>query len=272
MGSRRYLASLLFAGVTGALAVTLARPALVMADDDDHDEGRRGKPTPVGAWFGIARPCTANPAFAGLVPIPHPAVDQEFCRLACDGGDCPQANFPVPEVTMIPTLLADGTVLADDFAAVGVSPGTATHPVFGPLPIGGDGHTTAHGKWALLGSQRVGGRRLDRYQATFIWFQGRFPGEPFNAASPVGFFKGSVKPRFTTFFDKHNPDVMKGFIQPYLYPYTNANGIVNLQADNIRPNPDPVAPLPAACDPADFAAVPYCFGTLQFTIRRIQAH
>ena len=119
-------------------------------------------PTPVGAWFGIARPCT--PPGGGA---PHSTVNQSICELACNGTTCPQASFPVPEVTMIPTLLADGTVLADDFAAVGVSP-----PGF---QIAGDGHTTAHGKWVHQGRTLVGDTRVDRYQASFIWFQGRFP-------------------------------------------------------------------------------------------------
>ncbi|HSL21020.1 MAG TPA: hypothetical protein VK886_05750 [Vicinamibacterales bacterium] len=213
-------------------------------------------PTPIGAWFGIARPCTppGGPA--------HPTVNQAICRVACKG-PCPTATFPVSEVTMIPTLLADGTVLADDFGAVGVSP-----PGF---PIAGDGHTTAHGKWAFQGKVRIDGAKVDRYQATFIWFQGRPPGFPYNAASPVGFFHGSVRPRFVTFFDKKDPDVMVGFIQPYLYNYTDANGIVSLQDGTAFPTPDPVAPLPAACDPSDFGAAPYCLGTLQFTIRRIRA-
>ena len=214
-------------------------------------------PSPVGAWFGIARPCTppGGPA--------HPTVDQTICNLACNG-PCPTSAFPVSEVTMIPTLLADGTVLADDFAAVGVSPPG--------LPIAGDGHTTAHGKWAHQGKVIIGESKVDRYQATFIWFQGRPPGFPYNAASPVGFFHGSVKPRFVTFFDKTNRDVMVGFIQPYLYGYTDPDGIVVLQPGTPFPAPDPVAPLPAACDPSTFnPAEPYCFGTLQFTIRRIQA-
>jgi hypothetical protein len=165
---------------------------------------------------------------------------------------------------MIPTLLADGTVLADDFAAVGVSP-----PGFA---IAGDGHTTAHGKWAHQGKVVIGESKVDRYQATFIWFQGRPPGFPYNAASPVGFFHGSVKPRFVTFFDKTNRDVMVGFIQPYLYGYTDPDGIVALQPGTPFPSPDPVAPLPPACDPTTFNPLePYCFGTLQFTIRRILA-
>jgi hypothetical protein len=249
MSPIRYLASLVVAVLIGAAGITFVQPESASAAS--------GAATPIGAWFGIARPCTppGGPA--------HPVVDQAICHLACNGGPCPTATFPVPEVTMIPTLLADGTVLADDFAAVGVSPPG--------LSIAGDGHTTAHGKWAFQGKVAVGDSRLERYQATFIWFQGRPPGFPYNAASPVGFFHGSVRPRFVTFFDKSDPDVMVGFIQPYLYNYTDANGIVTLQPGTPFPTPDPVRRLPAACDPADFGAAPYCLGTLQFTIRRILA-
>jgi hypothetical protein len=244
----------IFSGVV--IAGGLLAAALWIAPHSMRAAGEA--PSPVGAWFGIARPCTppGGPA--------HPTVNQTVCSLACNG-PCPTSAFPVTEVTMIPTLLADGTVLADDFAAVGVSP-----PGF---PIAGDGHTTAHGKWALQGRNVVvGGNRVDRYQATFIWFQGRPPGFPYNAASPVGFFHGSVRPRFVTFFDKKDKDTMVGFIQPYLYGYTDPDGIVALQPGTPFPTPDPVAPLPAACDPTSFnPAEPYCFGTLQFTIRRIQA-
>jgi hypothetical protein len=238
--------------VAGAIAIA----GLSMRSGEVRAAG--DNPTPIGAWFGIARPCTppGGPA--------HPVVNQEICELACNGTSCPTATFPVPEVTMIPTLLGDGTVLADDFAAVGVSPPA--------LPIAGDGHTTAHGKWVYQGKVAIGDSKVDRYQASFIWFQGRFPGEPYNVASPVGFFRGSVRPRFVTFFDRNNPDVMVGFIQPYSYSYTDANGIVLLQPGTPFPAMDPVAPLPTACNPAAFSPTePYCLGTLQFTIRRIQA-
>jgi hypothetical protein len=238
-----------------AIAVGVAAAAMWIGAQSIGAAGEA--PSPVGAWFGIARPCTppGGPA--------HPTVNQTICNLACNG-PCPTSAFPVTEVTMIPTLLADGTVLADDFAAVGVSP-----PGFA---IAGDGHTTAHGKWAHQGKVVIGGSKVDRYQATFIWFQGRPPGFPYNAASPVGFFHGSVKPRFVTFFDKTNRDVMVGFIQPYLYGYTDPDGIVALQPGTPFPTPDPVAPLPPACDPTTFNPLePYCFGTLQFTIRRILA-
>lgn len=247
MSSKVVVSGLAIAGVVAA--------ALWIAPQSMRAAGEA--PSPVGACFGIARPCTPPGGSA------HPTVDQAICSLACNG-PCPTSAFPVTELTMIPTLLADGTVLADDFASVGVSP-----PGF---PIAGDGHTTAHGKWTHQGNVTIGGSKVGRYQATFIWFQGRPPGFPYNAASPVGFFHGSVKTRLVTFFDKTNSDVMVGYLQPYLYGYTDPDGIVTLQPGTPFPSPDPVAPVPAACDPSTFnPAEPYCFGTLQFTIRRIQA-
>lgn len=248
-----------FTRTVSMLAVAILLAVLIPLRSPSTTEAAGRNPTPVGAWFGIARPCTpsAGPA--------HPTVNQQICEQACNG-TCPPATFPVSEVTMIPTLLADGTVLADDFAAVGVSP-----PGLG-LPIAGDGHTTAHGKWAFGGKVGVGNQKVDRYNATFIWFQGRLPFEPYNVASPVGFFKGSVRPRFVTFFDRDNPDQMQGFIEPYLYSYTDADGIVALQPGTPFPDPDPLAPLPAACDPSAIGSNPYCLGTLQFTVRRIPAY
>jgi hypothetical protein len=240
---KRYVASLVTAVLIGAAAVTFIQP--------DATSAAGANETPIGAWFGVARPC--NPP-DGLPP--HPVVNQTICNLACNG-PCPDSQFrwpngaPITEVTMIPTLLADGTVLADDFAAIL------------------DGHTTAHGKWAFQGKVSIDGNKVDRYQATFIWFQGRETALP-----PPAFFAGSVRPRFVTFFDKSNPDSMVGFIQPYFYAYTDQNGIVNLQPGTPFPTPDPVAPLPTQCipptGPPDFSE-PVCLGTLQFTIRRIIA-
>lgn len=244
----RYLASLVAAAVVGAVAMTFVQPEQAAAAG--------GRASAVGAWFGIARPCTPPGG------VSHPTVNQTVCSAACDG-PCPIATYPVPEVTMMPTLLADGTMLADDFGSVGVSP-----PGF---PIAGDGHTTSHGKWVSQGAVEIAGVRLERYQASYVSFQGRPPGFPYNAASPVGFFHGSVRPRFVTFFDKSNPDVMVGYLQPYLYNYTNSDGIVNLRPGTPFPAVDPTAPLPAACNPADFGAGPYCLGTLQITLRRIPA-
>jgi hypothetical protein len=80
-----------------------------------------------------------------------------------------------------------------------------------------------------------------------------------------------MRPRFVTFFSASTPDIMLGFLQPYGYAYTDANGTVELQPGTPFPEPDPISPLPSTCDPTNFAARPYCFGTFQFTIRRVPA-
>ena len=165
-------------------------------------------------------------------------------------GVCPISQFPVPEVTMIPTINADGTVTAFDFAEMI------------------DHHTVAQGKWEFQGKHRIdpGGKRLDRYQASFIWFQTR----PNASPNPVATYAGVMRPRFVTYFDDDDPDVMRGYIQPYFYPITDANGFVILSPGTPFPSPDPMGPLPALCDPnaAPDPTQPHCFGTLHFIIRR----
>ena len=230
MGSRKK--------ITALLAASCALASLANAQG----------PTPIGAWFGIARPCTPG----GRFPNPPGTVSQSVCAVACGGGACLPSDFPVNEVTMIPTLLADGTVLADDFATLL------------------DGHSTAHGKWEYQGKAVIDGKELDRYQATFIWFQGR-DAVDVDPRNPLGIFRGVVRPRFVTFFDVTNPDVMRGFIQPYIYDMTDNFGIVNLQSGTPIPMSDPVAPLPATCNPLARTGNPRCLGTLTFVIRRIQA-
>ena len=152
---------------------------------------------------------------------------------------------------MIPTLLADGTVLADDFGSLI------------------DGHTSAHGKWEFAGEEELDGSTVERYQATFIWFQ-----KDADPESPrFGQFLGSIRPRFVTFFDRENPDRMRGFIQPYFYPYTEDDGTIGrvvLQEDAPFPNPNPADPLPEDCEPW-VPSLPQCLGTLHFNIQRIPA-
>jgi hypothetical protein len=216
--------------------------------------------SPIGAWFGIARPCTAPPfglPLVGGAPVSDPAPDPEICGLAVDSST-PNA-FPLLQVTMIPTLLADGTVMADDF---------------GELL---DHHTTAQGKWEYAGKVRLDGREVDKYEATFVWFSGPLSafGDPDNPA-----FIGSIRPRFVTYFDKKNPDEMRGYIQPYLYRYTEPSdapfpgtgiGAVIFDGEGKFPNPSPTDPLPNSCDTSP-TAVPQCLGTLHFYIHRIPAH
>lgn len=247
--SRRLLSwPVLIAGVM----VTLVALSPVIAQPNEQGGGGRANPTPIGAWFGIARPCTPPPPEIGGVPLGEDGLpiqdflpDESICALACNGGECAPNAFPLLQVTMIPTLLADGTVLADDFGAVL------------------DGHTTAHGKWELAGKTRLDGVLVDKYQATFVWFQGE-----------NGKFVGSVRPRFVTFFDRRNPDQMRGYIQPYFYPYTEDDGTfgrVILKPDAPYPDPNPADPLPESCDPW-VPSLPQCLGTLHFNIQRIPAH
>ena len=78
-------------------------------------------PSAVGAWFGIARPC---PADANTDSPVHAA----FCQAICGLCSSIPGTLP-PEVPMMPILLQDGTVTADDAAEIGRF------------------HTTAHGHW-----------------------------------------------------------------------------------------------------------------------------
>jgi len=205
-------------------------------------------PTPIGPWFGIARPCTSGTRFQP----PPGTVDQNVCRDACLGSVCPASNFPVDEVTMIPTILADGTVLADDFAELL------------------DHHSTAQGKWEYAGKAVIGGKSFDRYQATFIWFAPRNPPDV-DPQNPLSIFQGVIRPRFVAFFDPADPDIMKGYIQPYVYTMTDSTGIVVMQPGLPFPATDPLSRLPVTCDPTAHTN-PYCAGTLTFVIRRIPPH
>lgn len=217
-------------------------------------------PTPIGAWFGIARPCIP-PASGG---IPVGAVDRWPDASICKTAGATEPNlFPNLEVTMIPTLLADGTVLADDFGELF------------------DGHTGAQGKWQYTGKVDLDGNGIlyDRYDATFIWFSHPvLPGAPANPG-----FIGVIRPRFVIFFDPNHPDQARGFIQPYLYQFTKADpsgiGIVTNPPTTVAPffspfpDPNPTEPLPATCVPSGLLRgdkVP-CLGTLHFYVARIPA-
>jgi hypothetical protein len=205
--------------------------------------GRNEEPTPVGAWFGIARPCPADP----VNDSPEHAA---LCQAVC--GECAAVPGALPpEVPMMPTLLADGTVIADDAGEI--------------LQY----HTTAHGKWAPSDAEPQLPSK-QRLQATFLWLQ--------SAPTPGGdAFVAAIRPRFVTYFDPTDPDRMEGYIQPYVFPFVDPNtGLVIVSppdssdplAGNHTPVPglDPVAsPLPP-CEPG----VNNCLGTYHFTIRRIQ--
>ena len=150
-------------------------------------------------------------------------------------------------------MLADGTVLADDFAELL------------------DHHSTAQGRWEYAGKAVIDGKSVDRYEATFIWFAPRNPPD-INPAVPLSIFNGVIRPRFVTFWDQNNPNEMKGFIQPYQYTMTDNTGIVLMQPGLPWPQVDPMSRLPVTCDPTAKASNPYCLGTLTFNIRRIPAH
>ena len=232
-------------GIRKKVTALVAASCVLVGLSSNGPNAQGQTPTPIGAWFGIARPCTPGSRF----PNPPGTVAQAVCNVACQG-PCPPSDFPVGEVTMIPTILADGTVLADDFAELL------------------DHHSTAHGKWEYAGKQVVDGKELDRYQATFIWFQARSASDV-DPRNPLAIFEGVIRPRFVTFFDPSTPDQMRGFIQPYQYIMTDNYGIVGLQPGGPFPAVDPVAALPAPCDPTA-KTNPRCLGTLTFVIRRIQ--
>jgi len=167
---------------------------------------------------------------------------------------------------MMPTLLADGTVLADDAGEIGRY------------------HTTAHGKWTPnsdAASLQLTGKQ--RFDATSFWLQSfPPPADPGSLTDVVGqlggtcCFGGGARPRFVTYFDPTDPDRMQGFIQPFLFPFVDpATGLVQVNpavptdtyAGNHIParGLDPLIALPA-CAPANG-----CLGTYHFVIRRIKA-
>ena len=224
--------------IAGSVGLLIGFMAVTPLQADDEKEK-----TAVGAWFGIARPCPANP----ITDSPEHA---DFCTAVC--GACPNAGLVPPEVPMMPTLLADGTVLADDANEIGNS--TANNY-----------HTTAHGKWTVSEHDGLPDRRgTQRLKATFFWLGGGTQ------------FFNSVRTRFVTYFDRDDPDRMIGFIQPYFFPFAFAPilGTVTVRpfdpldplAGNHIPAMDPLAPLPAGCSPAQG-----CLGTYHFVIRRIKA-
>jgi hypothetical protein len=200
----------------------------------------------VGTWFGIARSCTTPSRF----PQPPNTVDQAICREACGGDKCPATTFPIDEVTMMPQLFADGNVVATDHLTLI------------------NGHATGQGQWNATGKAVIDGKEYDRVTAVFMWLQ---PAEPQNVdpRNPFSKFQGMARPRFVMYLDPANPDLVKGYLQPYLYSITDRFGIVNLQPGTPFPTPDPVTPLPEVCDPTA-KTNPYCAGTFMFVVRRMQ--
>jgi len=204
-------------------------------------------PGAVGAWFGIARSCTSPSRFRQ----PPNTVDQDVCQQACGiGRTCPTTTFPVDEVTMMPEIFADGNMVATDHATLV------------------DGHPIGQGRWEPTGKVTFGGKTYERFSASFMWFQPRQP-QDVDPNHPFSKFGGMAHPRFFMYFDPQNPDIMKGYLQPFLFGITDKFGIVNLQPGTPFPTPDPIQPLPEVCDPTANSN-PYCFGTFMFVIRRIQ--
>jgi hypothetical protein len=227
------LAILALAGLGASLLVSTRVSNRVTADSIT---GRKiPPPNQIGAWFGIARPCPTDP----VADSPEHAA---FCRVVC--GACPNTNALPPEVPMMPTLLADGTVLADDAVEL-VNP-----------------HTTAYGKWIVSENDGLPDRPgTQRFKATFFWLGGS-SGVPFSNA---------MRLRFVTYFDPADPDRMIGFIQPFLFPFAPEGTVIVLPptdpfAGDHIPALDLLAPLPSVCTPEN-----RCLGTYHFVIRRIKA-
>ena len=231
-----------------SLAATAIAFAVALGLTSFNVTAQTAPPPAVGTWFGIARSCTSPSRF----PQPPNTVDQAICREACQGAACPVTTFPIDEVTMMPELFADGNVVATDHATLV------------------DGHPIGQGRWEAAGQTLINGKLYNRIDASFMWFQPRQP-QDVNPNNPWSKFLGMAHPRFVLFLDPDNPDVVKGYLQPFLFSITDSFGIVNLLPGTPYPTPDPVAPLPQVCDPRA-KANPYCFGTFMFVIRRVLAH
>jgi len=149
------------------LALTAVAAALLLTFGTSTTVLAKKSPTTqdaVGSWFGIARPCPANPATDST---DHAA----FCTAIC--GLCPNAGVLPPEIPMLPTLLADGTITEDDAGAIGLF------------------HTPAHGVWTLSEADGLADRPgTQRLKATFLWL-GQTP-------PAFGVLGNAVRARFVT--------------------------------------------------------------------------
>lgn len=198
----------------------------------------------VGTWFGIARACPASGDDAD-----HAA----FCEAVCGLCASTPGTMP-PEIPMLPTIHADGTMTVNDAGSI-------------PVP-----RTTAQGAWAAdPDPSQVQLPNNTRYQGTYMWLQG-------NGGNP-GQFIGVARPRFVTFWDPANPDNMIGYIQPHFYPIVGPSTFVDVLASGFKgalnvtnhyPAIDPLAQLPAGCTP--FQNGGNCFGTFHFTLHRVKAN
>ena len=232
--------------ITHSLAAGIVGLAVVAGLASVDAGAQSTPPTPAGSWFGIARSCNTPSRF----PQPPNTVDQSICREACGGAACPVTTAPYDEVTMMPQLFADGNVVATDHVSLVA------------------GHTPGQGRWEAAGKTVIDGKEYERVQASFLWFQPRAP-QDLDSSNPWGKFQGMVHPRFVMFFDPANPDVVKGYLQPFVFVITDRFGVVNLAPGTPYPEPDPAAPLPRVCDPTAHTN-PYCPGTFMFVVRRVQ--
>lgn len=204
-------------------------------------------PSAVGAWWGIARPCPADPS--------TDAAHIDLCNKICDKCGFIPGTLP-PEVPMMPSINGDGTVTVNDAGSIAVF------------------HTTAQGAWAADPTDPVQIAGRIRYQASFVWLQGspdQISGSNDNRA-----FVGVARPRFVTFFDPNNPDSMQGYIQPHFFPIVDPKtGFVIVQPANVAgqfegshlPVLNFLAPLPQGCQNDKG-----CLGTYHFTIHRIKTN
>jgi hypothetical protein len=239
---------LILAAAAVFLIFGLTHNAWADHDDDDRGHGngngndkKKESAEPVGSWFGIARACPAN-------PVTDSPAHATFCTAVC--GTCANSGLLPAEITIMPTLFEDGTLLADDAGQIGAT-GTAVNY-----------HTTAHGQWTESDNDSlldVPGR--DRIKGTYL-----------SLGSGV-LFTNSVRTRFVTYFDPDDPDHMLGYFQPYLLSIAVGAQVVVLPANpanplvgNHIPANDPLAALPAGCVLANG-----CLGTYHFVVRRIRA-
>ncbi|MFN0169050.1 MAG: hypothetical protein ACKV22_21705 [Bryobacteraceae bacterium] len=224
-------------------------PQVTVHADRGDNEARWRPPAPtapsaVGAWWGIARPCPADPA--------TDASHVDLCKTICGTCTFVPGALP-PEVPMMPSILADGNVVVNDAGSI---------PVF---------HTTAQGQWAADPDDPIQLRGRVRYQASFVWLQGSE--DEISGLKVKRQFVGVARPRFVTYFDKSNPDEMFGYIQPHFFPIVGSNGLVNVQPSSAAgpfygshlPVLNFLGALPQGCQ-NNLG----CLGTYHFTIHRIK--
>ena len=226
-------------------ALLAAASLIALAATLDASAAEPKKKSPVGAWFGIARPCP--PPSQDTSPL-HAA----FCTAVCATCSGVPGTLP-PEMTLLTTIAADGTLRADDGGELSVF------------------HTSAHGSWApSVGDGLPDRAGTSRSKGTFLWL-----GQNFFGSNKLD---NAIRTRFVTYFDPLTPDQMLGYIQPHFFhPITpfSTNGIVNVVpseptdefASDHLPSVDPIQTLAAGCvlPPAGS-----CLGTYHFVIRRIK--